>query len=142
MKIDTKQTTLLSSPSFMVNPNKNIPKEAVATVSTPSKKGRQVKFEPTIVFTPVATSNRTKRDSPEKRPPRLSMEQVDDVCNLLDSLFIDDAEATNEETKEEIAAATDGTSTFGHFYQTITSNKTPNSMVTVRRSARIAAGSN
>jgi hypothetical protein len=131
MKINTRQTTPLS-PSCMVNPNKNIPKNA----GTPaSAEGRQIKFQPTVVFTPVMTSDRTKRASPEKRPPRLSQDQVDDVCNLLSTLFINDAK--EEETREEIDETGD---TFGSFAQVIASNDMPsNATITVRRSARLAA---
>mmetsp|Transcript_19019 Transcript_19019/g.31554 ORF Transcript_19019/g.31554 Transcript_19019/m.31554 type:complete len:139 (+) Transcript_19019:173-589(+) len=138
MKISTRHTNPLNSPSCMVNPNQSIPRNAGA-ITTPSKNGRQIKFEPTVVFTPVMTSNRTKRSSPEK--PRLSQTQVDDVCTLLSSLFIDDEATNNEETKDETADAVEYEA-LGRFDETVASRKSANKMVTVRRSARLVACKN
>lgn len=91
MKFDTKKTTPLS-PSMMSHENVNIPKNYLVGEEND---GRQVMYEPTIVFTPVLSSNRTHRSSPTR--PRVSKSTLDTICSMLQGLFIKEAKAQDED---------------------------------------------
>ena len=153
MKINTKHTIPIS-PSIMVNPNCAILDDEVAdikahTMIPENEQGRQVNYEPTVIFTPVMTSGRTKRGSPNR--PRLDRSEVDEVCTMLSNLFLKEdekeetkeaeKEETKEDTNEEIKAKERTTQTvqnkLGLFDMSIFSLKTKSS-VKVRRSARLA----
>lgn len=77
---DRKQVTPISEHAF-VRPNKFIPKSAADETSD---LGRQVYYEPVIVYTPVYVSKRT----PNKNT--LSMDDVDELNRKLDALLLGD----------------------------------------------------
>lgn len=109
MKINTKEATPLS-PSILVRPNRFILDEDVLNIARNNNKGndsdirnddegRTVKYEPTMIFTPVMSSSRTQRGSPDH--PRLERDDVNDVCTMLNNLFLKEAGSTTITAKPE-----------------------------------------
>jgi hypothetical protein len=164
MKINTKETTPLS-PSILVRPNRFILEEDVLNTTTNNDKtsdtdtrnddeGRKVKYEPTMIFTPVMSSSRTQRGSPDR--PRLERNEVDEVCTMLNRLFLKETESktitnkqgSKQEMKPEIAPKVkaekageertiEGEAQLGRFKVSVMSPKTM-SPITVHRSGRLA----
>ena len=164
MKINTKETTPLS-PSILVRPNRFILDEDVLNPDTNNDtgsdndtrnddEGRKVKYEPTMIFTPVMSSSRTHRASSDR--PRLERDEVDEVCLMLNSLFLKETESktvTNkqgikhemkpeitpkvEAEKVKVERTIDNEAQLGRFKVSVLSPKTM-SQITVHRSGRFA----
>ena len=100
MKVNTKDTILLS-PSIRLRPNRSIlEKDLSSRIENKDngEMGRQLNYEPTMILTPVLTSARTERNTPNR--PRLDKNAVDEVCTMLSTLFV--RESTKEKVKTEI----------------------------------------
>jgi len=137
MKVNTKKISPLSpaSPTMLMNVNTHIPKSDMT--ADEGDLGRQVKYEPCLIFSPVMSSDRTKRNSPTN--PRFSKGGVDELCSLLTSVFIKEA------NEEDNIMKPDKTQTlevyekkFGRF-ETSIATKTSTEPVTVCRSARLTS---
>ena len=112
MKINTKKCTPIQGTpdSVMVHPNKYIDNGATvlppAAESTDEVCGRERKYLPTIIYTPVVTSKRL-----DSRHRLLSYDGVDELNQKLENLFMDDGsnkkksrpEENEEESKDEHA---------------------------------------
>ena len=100
MKVNTNDTVLLS-PSIRLRPNRSILDKNLSSgieKKDNGEMGRQVNYEPTMILTPVLTSARTERNTPNR--PRLDKNAVDEVCTMLSTLFV--RESTKEHAKSEI----------------------------------------
>ena len=165
MKINTKETTPLS-PSILVRPNRFILDEDVLNITTNKDKrsdsdirnddeGRTVKYEPTMIFTPVMSSSRTQRGSPDH--PRLERDEVNDVCMMLNNLFLKETESPTitdkqqgikhemkteitpkvKSEKVQVERTIDSEAQLGRVKMSVLSPKTM-SQITVHRSGRFA----
>ena len=133
MKINTKKNTIKLSPTCMINDaNKTIDIDAKPF----DKMGRTVKYVPTMIFTPVMSSDRTKRTSPEH--PRLTKDDIDEVSTMLSNLFIKkETEDDSTTSSNEDDVETDDDNSLGRFKDTTVSSKSKKE-VSVLRSARLA----
>jgi hypothetical protein len=156
MKINnTKKCTPIkgTSDSIMVHPNKFIENAATvlapAAVSTDEVYGRESKYLPNIVCTPVMTSKRF--DSHDRL---LSHDDVDELNQKLENLFMDKGsnedksklkekvhESKEEEATFEKVAVVEPASVVGRFQKVVFSYKT-NTASKVSRSVRLVGYGN
>lgn len=148
MKVNTKDTILLS-PSIHLRPNRSILEKDLSSGiqnEDNGELGRQVNYEPTMIVTPVMTSGRTERNS--KNRPRINKNTVDEVCTMLNMLFIKETmtenvtaeikrEVENQATTEKVGEAMNENK-LGRLRMSILNPKTE-SPVYVHRSARLAS---
>lgn len=145
MKVDTKDTVLLS-PSIRLRPNRSILEEDISSAiqkKDNGEMGRQVNYEPTMIITPVMTSARTDRNTPNR--PRLDKNAVDEVCTMLNMLFVRENTKENatteikQESKQEVTEKVNepqNENMLGRIKICIVNSKTE-SPVFVHRSARL-----
>jgi hypothetical protein len=156
MKIDTNKCTPInkaSPDSVIIYPNKYIEGSGKLSPQPTETPGRENKYLPTLVFTPVMTSKRTQNNR------RLSADDIEELSKKLGSLFILKEEAgkgtvspetVDEEAKAETNSdplipdcalkaeqATIYTPILGRFYKMVFSYKTCTASK-VMRSARVA----
>ena len=158
MKIDTNKCTPInkgSPDSVIVHPNKYIEESKKLAPPSTGTRGRETKYLPTLVFTPVMTSKRT-----DDNRRLLSADNIEELSKKLDDLFILEEKAdkgkvssgaADEKAKEETDSdpsmpksapkaeqAAFQTPILGRFYKMVFSYKTC-TFSKVMRSARIAA---
>jgi hypothetical protein len=149
MKFNTKlATSVKDSPNSFENKNTYIPDEAF--VSNDSKEGRTILFETVVVSTPVLASARLNQpDGDGSKKRLLTMDEVDELNGLLNSLHIHDKIVP----KSSLVTADSGTRTpikrdmvarakkvapnLGRCSSTVFDEKSK-SVVEVKRSARLA----
>mmetsp|Transcript_26248 Transcript_26248/g.48981 ORF Transcript_26248/g.48981 Transcript_26248/m.48981 type:complete len:210 (+) Transcript_26248:123-752(+) len=124
------------------------------SLSEPHNMGRQVKYMPTLVYTPVSTSSRHHDNNNNNSPSRrlLSLEEMDDLNQQMANLFVQDhdddddddttSNASNHSNQENIVMTTHGgeqeTRILGRVSKTVMNYKTSQSS-NVLRSARFDA---
>jgi hypothetical protein len=135
-----------SNPSLVVR--KNNPTRSCTSKHNPetNKKrrpspGRHVELEPVMVLTPVMTSKRTARNTPER--PRFHPDDINDVCAMMQNLFL-----TKEDQRKDCNQASNGSeskqtketmlSRYGRVTTAVQDQKTKET-VEVFRSARLAS---
>ena len=105
MKLSDKDTTPLS-PNVLIRQNRAIDDDSVSLGQQGSdgdELGRQVRYEPTLVVTPVMTSCRSRRNTVNR--PRLSKSSVDEVRAMLNVIFLKESgnESVMGEVKREVS---------------------------------------
>ena len=147
MKVNTKETILLS-PSIHLRPNRSIlDRDLSSDIQKKDNRemGRQLNYEPTMIVTPVLTSGRTERYSQNR--PRINKSTVDEVCTMLNMLFIKDD--TKENVTAEVKQTVEKQGTAEKVVEALNENKLgrlrisilnpkTESPVSVHRSARLA----
>ena len=100
MKINTKTATpVKGSPNSFVNDNKAIP--ASRLQDKPNDQGREILYETFLVTTPVLASARL--NPPQDGSPKrfLAKSEVDELNDMLNSLYIGSPSPSSPATKKE-----------------------------------------
>jgi len=127
MKINTKTVTPIKTcPTSKIADNKDLPTAPTEQGSL----GRVLTFIPMMIWTPVLSSKRTEVSTPAS--PRLTGDEMKEVCVLLSELFI------SKTTDKKDQPAEDRKPELGRFKTTIMDPKT-NQAVPVLRSVRVQA---
>ena len=126
MKINTKTATPVKNCQMSrIVENANVPSKTTEEESL----GRDLTFIPTMIWTPVLSSRRTKGSSQES--PRLMPDEMMDICNKLSELFVSVKDEEKGEAEEEKPK-------FGRYTTTIINQKTEKH-IQVMRSLRLEA---
>ena len=126
MKINTKTATPVKNCQMSkVVENENVP----STTTDDESLGRALTFIPTMLWTPVLSSMRTKGSSPEV--PRVVPDEMIDICSKLSELFVSVKEEEKGVFEEEKPK-------FGRYTTTVINRKTEKH-IQVIRSLRLEA---
>jgi hypothetical protein len=98
--------------------------------------GRHLELEPVMILTPVMTSKRTARNTPER--PRFHPDDINDVCDMMKNLFLNKEEKRHHNDQKSNIQEESTISTYGRVATAVQNPKT-NEFVKVFRSARLAS---
>jgi len=85
------------------SPNKYIPPSSFDRKDVAENLGREVRYEPTVIFTPVLTSSRN-RERRDTKTPLLTEEEVSDISEMFKSFGIANESGTSPDEDKKPAA--------------------------------------